>query len=105
MDDVEDIDQVAAAALEGVVYNNGQSCCAVERIYVQEAVYDQFVRAYTEQVKKMVIGDPLEAATEIGPLSRQEQRAFVSEQIGDAVGRGVSVRYGAQRLPRKDDVI
>src|SRR5258708_21916573 len=101
MDDVEDIDQVAAAALEGVVYNNGQSCCAVERIYVQEAVYDEFVRAYTEQVKKMVIGDPLEAATEIGPLSRKEQIAFLSEQIGDAVGKGAKLLYGGQRLARK----
>ncbi len=44
MDDVADIGKVAAAALEGVVYNNGQSCCAVERIYVQEKSYDAFVR-------------------------------------------------------------
>ena len=101
MDDVEDIDQVAAAALEGVVYNNGQSCCAVERIYVQEGVYDRFVQAYTEQVKKMVIGDPSDAATEIGPLSRQAQVAFLSEQIGDAVGKGAKLLYGGQRLARK----
>ncbi len=40
MDDIADIDKVAAAALEGVVYNNGQSCCAVERIYVHEKIYD-----------------------------------------------------------------
>ncbi|HWK03987.1 MAG TPA: aldehyde dehydrogenase family protein [Puia sp.] len=101
MDDVEDIGQVAAAALEGVVYNNGQSCCAVERIYVQEGVYDRFVKAYTEQVKKMVIGDPLDTATEIGPLSRQAQVAFLSEQIGDAVGKGAKLLYGGQRLERK----
>src|ERR1700760_1154485 len=60
MDDIEDIDKVAAAVLEGVVYNNGQSCCAVERIYVQEGVYDAFVRSYTDQLKKMVVGDPMD---------------------------------------------
>jgi acyl-CoA reductase-like NAD-dependent aldehyde dehydrogenase len=72
MDDVEDkdMDKVAGAALEGVVYNNGQSCCAVERIYVQDKVFDAFVQSYTTQLKKMVVGDPLDPATEIGPLSR-----------------------------------
>jgi len=101
MDDVEDIDKVAAAALEGVVYNNGQSCCAVERIYVQESVYDRFVLAYTEQVKKMVVGDPVDPATEIGPLSRQEQVAFLLGQIGDAVEKGAKLLYGGRKLGRK----
>src|SRR5882762_69159 len=81
MDDVEDIDKTAAAALEGVVYNNGQSCCAVERIYVQEGVYDRFVKAYVEQLKKMVVGDPLDPATEIGPLSRPAQLEFLLGQV------------------------
>jgi len=101
MDDVEDIDKVAAAALEGVVYNNGQSCCAVERIYVQEKIYDSFVRSYTEQAKKMVVGDPVDPATEVGPLSRQAQVAFLLEQIGDAVGKGAKLLYGGRRLERK----
>jgi acyl-CoA reductase-like NAD-dependent aldehyde dehydrogenase len=98
MDDVEEIEKVAAAALEGVVYNNGQSCCAVERIYVQEGVYDAFVRAYTEQAKKMVVGDPREAATEIGPLSRLAQLEFLLGQIGDAVGKGAKLLYGGRRV-------
>jgi acyl-CoA reductase-like NAD-dependent aldehyde dehydrogenase len=98
MDDVEEIEKVAAAALEGVVYNNGQSCCAVERIYVQEGVYDAFVRAYTEQAKKMVVGDPREAATEIGPLSRRGQLEFLLGQIGDAVGKGAKLMYGGRRI-------
>ena len=59
MDDVADIDKVAAAALEGVVYNNGQSCCAVERIYVHENIYDSFVKSYSEQAQKLKIGDPI----------------------------------------------
>ncbi|HTI89332.1 MAG TPA: aldehyde dehydrogenase family protein [Puia sp.] len=101
MDDVEDINKVAAAALEGVVYNNGQSCCAVERIYVQEKVYDNFVKAYTEQVRKMVVGDPTDAATEVGPLSRPGQLEFLREQIADAVGKGAKLVYGGRRVGDK----
>ncbi|MDO6431845.1 aldehyde dehydrogenase family protein [Flavitalea sp. BT771] len=101
MDDVEDVDKVAAAALEGVVYNNGQSCCAVERIYVQEGVYDAFVSSYVQQLKKMVIGDPLDPATEIGPLSRPAQLEFLLGQVEDAVGKGGKLLYGGQRIDRK----
>src|SRR5579863_3970399 len=101
MDDVEDIDKVAGAALEGVVYNNGQSCCAVERIYVQEGVYDAFVRSYTDQLRKMVVGDPRDAATEIGPLSRPGQREFLLQQINDAVSKGARVLYGGKPVGGK----
>ena len=101
MDDVEDVDKVAAAALEGVVYNNGQSCCAVERIYVQEKVYDAFVESYTAQMRKMVVGDPRNKATEIGPLSRPGQLEFLLQQIEDAVGKGAQVLYGGKQLAGK----
>jgi len=101
MDDVEDIDRVAAAALEGVVYNNGQSCCAVERIYVHEKIYDRFIASYTEQVKKMVVGDPMDPATEIGPLSRQPQLDFLLAQIADAVKKGARLLYGGKKTGNK----
>jgi len=100
MDDVEDIDKVAAAALEGVVYNNGQSCCAVERIYVQERVYDAFVRAYTEQARQLAVGDPMDAGTAVGPLSRPGQLEFLLDQIADAVGKGAKLLYGGRRIER-----
>ena len=99
-DDVEDIDKVAAAALEGVVYNNGQSCCAVERIYVHKNVYEQFVNSYVAQAKKLVAGDPLEPGVEIGPLSRKAQVDFLLAQIEDAVGKGAWVRTGGKTINR-----
>ena len=100
MDDVEDIDKVAGAALEGVVYNNGQSCCAVERIYVQEKIYDQFVQSYTREAAKMKVDDPLEKSTDIGPLSRKEQRDFLLEQLKDAEAKGAKVVYGGKAINR-----
>lgn len=94
MDDIANIDKVAADALEGVVYNNGQSCCAVERIYVHENIYDSFVKAYTEQAAKMTVGDPFDPATEIGPLSRKEQQDFLLQQIEEAKSKGATVLAG-----------
>jgi len=101
MDDVEDINKVAGAALEGVVYNNGQSCCAVERIYVQEGIYDAFVASYVEQLKKMVVGDPMTAGTDVGPLSRPGQLEFLLDQVKDAVAKGGKLLYGGQKVNRK----
>ena len=99
-DDVENIDQVAAAALEGVVYNNGQSCCAVERIYVHEKIYDRFVASYLDQVKKLVTGNPLDAGVEIGPLSRRAQVDFLLEQVEDAVAKGAKLLAGGKTVNR-----
>ncbi len=101
MDDVADISKTAEAALEGVVYNNGQSCCAVERIYVHEKIYDQFVDSYTSQIKKMKIGSPVDASTEIGPLSRKEQVDFLLSQINDAVEKGATLLAGGKSISSK----
>jgi acyl-CoA reductase-like NAD-dependent aldehyde dehydrogenase len=96
MDDVASVDKVAADALEGVVYNSGQSCCAVERIYVHENVYDAFVKAYAGHCAKLVIGDPLEKTTDIGPLSRKEQQLFLQSQVEDAVSKGAIILSGGK---------
>ena len=101
MDDVENIDKVAADALEGVVYNSGQSCCAVERIYVHEKVYDAFVTAYVDKCKQLIIGDPLDKKTDIGPLSRKEQQAFLLNQINDAVILGATIKSGGNMVEGK----
>ena len=94
MDDVEDINKTAADVLEGVVYNNGQSCCAVERVYVQEKIFYAFVTAYAEQCKKLNIGNPLEKTTDIGPLARKEQQSFLLSQIKDATDKGATLVCG-----------
>jgi acyl-CoA reductase-like NAD-dependent aldehyde dehydrogenase/gamma-glutamyl-gamma-aminobutyrate hydrolase PuuD len=101
MEDIEDIEKTAAAVLEGVVYNNGQSCCAVERIYVHEKIYDRFVDAFTSQAKKLVIGNPLDNSTEIGPLSRGEQLEFLLSQISDAVSKGAKILAGGKEWGKK----
>lgn len=100
-DDVEDIQRVAEAALEGAMYNNGQSCCAVERIYVHENIYDPFVEFFSAAARKMKIGDPAEEGTEIGPLSRREQLAFLSDQVSDAEAKGGQLVAGGRPIEGK----
>ncbi len=101
MDDIEDIDKVAEAALEGVVYNNGQSCCAVERIYVHEKIFDRFVDSFTRHAKKLRIGNPGDADTEIGPLTRKGQVEFLLSQIRDARDKGATILCGGNQPERK----
>jgi acyl-CoA reductase-like NAD-dependent aldehyde dehydrogenase len=81
-----------ARAIDGVVdgafYNAGQSCCAVERVYVDSARYDEFVDGFVELTRKYVLGDPREAMTTLGPLVRVEAAELVRRQVAEAVHQG-----------------
>jgi acyl-CoA reductase-like NAD-dependent aldehyde dehydrogenase len=100
-DDVQDIKSVAAATADGAFYNNGQSCCAVERIYVHERVYDQYVDEFVKEVKSWKSGLPTESGIYIGPLTRKDQLTLLSQQIGEAVKKGASILHGGKRMERK----
>lgn len=97
-DDVVDVKKAAISAAEGAFYNNGQSCCAVERIYVAEKIYDQFVEAFIDEVASYPIGDPMKPDTFIGPLTRKAQLDVLQEQIKDAVEKGASLRLGGNLI-------
>ncbi|MGH9835301.1 MAG: aldehyde dehydrogenase family protein, partial [Blastocatellia bacterium] len=56
--------------VDGAMFNSGQSCCAIERIYVHQDVYDQFVEGFVELTKQYKLGNPLDPATTIGPMVR-----------------------------------
>ena len=99
--DNANIQAVAAAAVEGAFYNGGQSCCAVERIYVHEDVYDAFVDAFVKEAAKMKVGNPLEKDVFIGPLARKEQVDFLQKQAGDAILKGARIIFGEDRWEGK----
>jgi acyl-CoA reductase-like NAD-dependent aldehyde dehydrogenase len=83
--DEVDVAAAAAATADGAFYNTGQSCCAVERIYVHERIYPAFVDAFVAEVKKFQLGDPTEDGTYIGPLCRGEQALEeLAAQVRDA---------------------
>ena len=100
-DDIADIKAVAAATADGAFYNNGQSCCAVERIYVHERIYDAYVTAFLDEVKSWKVGNPLDPGVYIGPLARDVQRDVLETQIRDAVEQGAVVAYGGGRTGDK----
>lgn len=100
-DDIKDIKAVAAGTADGAFYNNGQSCCAVERIYVHEKVYDKYVEEFVKEVKSWKTGSPVEEGVYIGPLSRKEQLSVLEKQINDAVSKGASVLTGGKKVNSK----
>lgn len=95
-DDVADIKSVAAGTADGAFYNNGQSCCAVERIYVHEKVYDQYVDEFVKEVKGYKTGLPTEPGVYIGPLTRFSQLQVLTEQVEEAVKKGATVLAGGK---------
>jgi acyl-CoA reductase-like NAD-dependent aldehyde dehydrogenase len=99
----EDVDVKAAAAAvaDGAFYNNGQSCCAVERIYVADAIHDAFVAAFVDEVRAFRIGDPMDEATYIGPLTRPSQIAVLKRQVAEARKLGGRVLTGGTPLERR----
>ncbi len=96
--DDADVRAAAASLADGAMYNNGQSCCAVERIYVHKKVAPTFIDALVETVRAFVAGDPEQDATYIGPLARPQQLAVLQAQVDDAVARGGRVLCGGKRL-------
>lgn len=97
----EDVDvaATAAAAADGAFYNNGQSCCAVERIYVHQSIYDAFVEAFVEQVKAFVVGDPLAEDTYIGALTRTQAAInTLQTQVDDALAKGAKLLTGGKAI-------
>ena len=85
--------------VDGAFYNAGQSCCAVERIYVMRPLFSRFVDAYVAEVEKYKVGDPEDETTTVGPLAQRKAVESMEYQVNEAVGRGARVLTGGRRLP------
>ncbi|MFO1306640.1 MAG: aldehyde dehydrogenase family protein [Burkholderiales bacterium] len=92
----EDVDLQGAVSgvADGAFYNTGQSCCSVERIYVNEKIYPAFVDAFVREVKGFRMGDPLDEATYIGAITRKPQLAVLAKHVSDAKKKGARVLVG-----------
>jgi len=99
-DDV-DVAKAAAGIADGAFYNTGQSCCSVERIYVNEKVFKPFVDAFVAEVKGYKRGDPADDKTYIGPLTRAPQVKVLEAQVKDAKKRGARVLTGGAPIRGK----
>ena len=99
-DDV-DIAKAAAGIADGAFYNTGQSCCSVERIYVNEKVFKPFVDAFVAEVKGYKRGDPADDKTYIGPLTRAPQVKVLEAQVKDAKKKGAKSLTGGAPIRAK----
>jgi len=81
-------ENAADGLVDGAFYNAGQSCCGVERIYVHEAVYNDFLDAFVAGVQRYRLGNPLDPDTTLGPMVRADNADRVRSQIASAEARG-----------------
>jgi acyl-CoA reductase-like NAD-dependent aldehyde dehydrogenase len=95
-DDV-DVGNAAAAMADGAYYNAGQSCCAVERIYVHQRIARPFIDAFAQAGRALVVGDPEDERTDVGPLARKAQIEVLESQVKDAVAKGARLVLGGRR--------
>ena len=85
--------------VEGVFYNAGQSCCAIERMYVHEALFDPFVEDVVEKVRAYRLGNPLDPATTLGPVVRTHAAETVQAQVGEAIHQGARALIAEREFP------
>jgi succinate-semialdehyde dehydrogenase / glutarate-semialdehyde dehydrogenase len=89
-----DLRRAAEVAATARLLNNGQSCIAAKRFIAHESVYEEFARLFTEQMAAKVVGDPMDAATDVGPLASEQQRDDIEKLVVDAVANGAQVLCG-----------
>jgi len=94
-----DIDKAATVAVTARIQNTGQSCICAKRMIVHADVYDAFMERFTAGMKAVKTGDPMDAATDMGPLSSEEQRQTVLDQLGQITGAGAKLLFGGEALP------
>jgi succinate-semialdehyde dehydrogenase/glutarate-semialdehyde dehydrogenase len=95
-----DLEKAVSTAVTARVQNNGQSCIAGKRFIVHADVYDRFAALFAEKLSALVVGDPMDAATQVGPLATESGRAELTALVDDAVAHGATVLAGGHALDR-----
>jgi succinate-semialdehyde dehydrogenase/glutarate-semialdehyde dehydrogenase len=89
-----DLDEASTVAVKARISNNGQSCIAGKRFIVHADVYDEFASLFVSKMKALVVGDPMDDATDVGPLATASGRDDLAELVDDAVAKGATVLTG-----------
>ena len=96
-----DLAQAAKVATTSRCQNNGQSCISAKRFIVHTDVYDEFMAHFTKEMSGLVVGDPMEDGTDVGPLATESGREDVEELVREAVDKGATVVLGGERPERE----
>jgi acyl-CoA reductase-like NAD-dependent aldehyde dehydrogenase len=83
-----DVKWAAEEIVDGAVFNSGQSCCSVERVYVDEKIHDEFVSALQDVLKGYKLGDPFDSKTHVGPVVSKRSAETIQSHIKDAIEKG-----------------
>jgi succinate-semialdehyde dehydrogenase/glutarate-semialdehyde dehydrogenase len=95
-----DLDAAVQTAVKARVVNNGQSCIAAKRFIVADAVADEFERRFVAGMEALVVGDPMDPKTDVGPLATEAQLSTIAGQVDQSVQAGARVLTGGRRLDR-----
>lgn len=90
------LDHAIANLAEGAFYNSGQCCCGIERIYVHEKVYDDFVDGFIAESRNWTLGDPTKADTVMGPMAQARFADFIREQKAEALRKGATAHLNTK---------
>jgi acyl-CoA reductase-like NAD-dependent aldehyde dehydrogenase len=96
-----DIEAASTGAVAGRFINNGQSCIATKRIFVDKHVLDKFLEKFVKKTRSLRVGDPLSPDTDIGPIVREEALKTLDGQVKDSIKQGAHLEIGGERLSRK----
>jgi acyl-CoA reductase-like NAD-dependent aldehyde dehydrogenase len=92
-----DLEKTVENVVDGAIYNAGQSCCAVERVYVHKSIYGRFVEMAEPLVRAYVLGDPLHEKTTLGPIAQPHHVPELEALVQDARARGARIVVGGKR--------
>lgn len=95
-----DIDKTVEWAVIGRINNNGESCVASKRFIAVEAIADEFLEKFKEKMENLIIGDPMDPKTELGPMSSEEAAVHIIDQIRESVDAGATILLGGTRSDR-----
>jgi len=96
-----DVPRAAASCATSRLVNSGQSCIAAKRMIVDAAVYDDFMEHFVARMEEAVLGDPMESATDMGPMAREDLRDGLHDQVVRSVDAGATLALGGE-LPERD---
>ncbi|MDP6180912.1 MAG: aldehyde dehydrogenase family protein, partial [Desulfatiglandales bacterium] len=100
-----DLNSAVTGVMDGVFYNAGQSCCAVERIYVHHSLFDKFVEGAIEFMNKLKIGDPMDDSTDMGPMAQETGIKTVENQLKDAADKDAKILTHPGPMPDGENYI
>jgi succinate-semialdehyde dehydrogenase/glutarate-semialdehyde dehydrogenase len=95
-----DLDVATRAAAQARIINNGQSCIAAKRFLIAEEIADEFEQRFVKAFESLVIGDPMDEATELGPLATPQILEALDEQVRESVEAGARLLTGGHRIDR-----